>query len=334
MLYIRFRPSFNDFAEILWETIGNTTFYDDLRGLMAIKDKHFTVTDSPPPFAAGGLEEGLRKHDKDRFLCALFAPSERRPALVALYAFNAEIAGIRDSVSETLIAQMRLKWWYDALDGIARGQIPKHPVAEALAVVLAKCPPIKDPLIQLIETRAADLVPVQPSHMGALERYGDETSGQLARVALQVLGAPEDDRIDEVARHVGIAWSMVGLLRVLPFHAARGYLYLPLDMCGVAGIDPEVALSTRYGQKTHDGVIAVVKSVADVARDNLLQARNFRHKMPAVATPVCLQAVLADSYLRRLASVAYDPAALRMARLGPGPGTLMRLAWNALRRTY
>src|SRR5262249_12311555 len=33
----------------------------------------------------------LRRHDRDRYLTALFAPGERREGLMALYAFNYEV---------------------------------------------------------------------------------------------------------------------------------------------------------------------------------------------------------------------------------------------------
>ena len=46
--------------------------------------------------------EGLvRAADKDRFLASLFAPAEKRAPLFALYAFNHEIASIRDRASDS-----------------------------------------------------------------------------------------------------------------------------------------------------------------------------------------------------------------------------------------
>ena len=44
----------------------------------------------------------LQRHDPDRWLTALFAPDARRPGLFALYAFNAEIARVRESVSQPI----------------------------------------------------------------------------------------------------------------------------------------------------------------------------------------------------------------------------------------
>ena len=43
----------------------------------------------------------VRAADRDRFLAALFAPRERRGALFALYAFNVEIARVREVVYGT-----------------------------------------------------------------------------------------------------------------------------------------------------------------------------------------------------------------------------------------
>ena len=38
----------------------------------------------------------VRRHDRDRYQTALFAPAARREALFALYAFNYEIARVRE----------------------------------------------------------------------------------------------------------------------------------------------------------------------------------------------------------------------------------------------
>src|ERR1700759_2884419 len=64
------------------------------------------------------LAAGLRQHDRDRSQTALFAPAERRDALFALYAFNYEVARIRESVREPMLGLIRLQWWRDALAGI------------------------------------------------------------------------------------------------------------------------------------------------------------------------------------------------------------------------
>ena len=83
-------------------------------------------------------QELVAKADKDRFLSCLFAPRDARPHLFALYAFNVEIARIRETVSEPQIGLVRQQWWLDAIEEIYAGGTPDHPVAQALAHAIAK----------------------------------------------------------------------------------------------------------------------------------------------------------------------------------------------------
>ncbi len=67
--------------------------------------------------ASGYCEQLVREADKDRFLATLFAPAARRPALFALYAFNAEIARVRDIAREPMPGEIRLQWWREVVEG-------------------------------------------------------------------------------------------------------------------------------------------------------------------------------------------------------------------------
>ncbi|HTV90379.1 MAG TPA: squalene/phytoene synthase family protein, partial [Stellaceae bacterium] len=58
----------------------------------------------------------VRRHDRDRYQTALLAPAEKREALFALYAFNYEIARVRETVREPMLGQIRLQWWREAID--------------------------------------------------------------------------------------------------------------------------------------------------------------------------------------------------------------------------
>src|ERR1700731_1564648 len=57
----------------------------------------------------------VRRHDRDRFQTVLFAPAARREALFALYAFNYEIARVRERVSEPTLGRLRLEWWREII---------------------------------------------------------------------------------------------------------------------------------------------------------------------------------------------------------------------------
>jgi phytoene synthase len=59
----------------------------------------------------------VRDADKDRYLATLFAPQSRHAALYALYAFNNEIARVREHIREPMAGEIRLQWWRDVLAG-------------------------------------------------------------------------------------------------------------------------------------------------------------------------------------------------------------------------
>src|SRR5271166_3552687 len=75
----------------------------------------------------------VRRHDPDRFLTALFAPPEKRDALLTLYAFNHELARARESVSLPMLALIRLQWWREVVDGADRRHEVAGPLGRALA---------------------------------------------------------------------------------------------------------------------------------------------------------------------------------------------------------
>src|SRR5258707_1821190 len=99
----------------------------------------------------------LRAADKDRFLTTLFAPAEHRDALIALYAFNVEIARVREVIREPVAGEIRLQWWSDVIGGAGRGEIAAHPVAAALLASVARYRLPSEPFKALIEARTVAL---------------------------------------------------------------------------------------------------------------------------------------------------------------------------------
>src|SRR5215469_5150788 len=85
-----------------------------------------------PPIAAL-----VRRHDRDRYQTALFAPPAARDALFSLYAFNYEVARVRETVHEPMLGQIRLQWWREAIDTASRGgAVRAHPVVEAITATI------------------------------------------------------------------------------------------------------------------------------------------------------------------------------------------------------
>ncbi len=100
----------------------------------------------------------VRRHDRDRFQTVLFAPAARREALFALYAFNYEIARVRESVTEPMLGQIRLQWWRENIAAAFEGGPARHhPVVEALTGSIRELPMTRDHFDRLINARETDL---------------------------------------------------------------------------------------------------------------------------------------------------------------------------------
>ena len=272
-----------------------------------------------------GLE--ARRHDPDRYLCTLFAAAEARPRLHALLAFNLEVAKTAEIVSESLLGQIRLQWWRESIAGIYDGSPRHHAVVGPLAEAVGACGLSRAHFERLIDARERDLAGEQPESLDTLEDYAADTSATLLWLAAEVLGVRRE-AVVLAARHVGIAWALVGLLRAVPFHARAGRLFLPRDLSEPAGL----VAGRLWEQRTSGRLQGVVGTVSTRAGEHLSRARRLRGEIPVAALPALLPAVLADRYLAALAKAKQDPFALATA--GQPGLNAWRLLFARLRRRY
>src|SRR5689334_10143303 len=178
----------------------------------------------------GSLVALVRRHDRDRYQTALFAPAARRETLLALYAFNYEIARVRETVTQPMLGQIRLQWWREVPDAAYAGAPPRnHPVAVALTAAIREGELSRGSFDRLIDTREHDLADEPPPNLGALEDYAEGSSAPLILLALEGLCA-RHPAIEDTARQVGIGYALAGLLRAMPFHARGGRSFIPAEL--------------------------------------------------------------------------------------------------------
>jgi NADH dehydrogenase [ubiquinone] 1 alpha subcomplex assembly factor 6 len=287
------------------------------------------MSDRAGSSARSELARLVRRHDRDRFLTALFAPEARRPALLALYAFNYEVAKTRELVSEAILGRIRLQWWRDALERVYAGApAQRHEVIEPLAAAIHAHGLSRGHFDRLIDARERDLDEVPPESLAALEAYAQASSAPLVLLALESLGET-GEAAQAAGRAVGTAYALTGLLRAVPFHARARRLYLPRDLCADAGLEIERGL---FELRPSPALRRVVEPVAERARHHLRAARALRASVPRAALPALLPAVLVSADLARLARAGYDPFAPAVA--GVDPWRSWRLSLAALRRRY
>ena len=245
----------------------------------------------------------VRAADKDRFLATLFAPAEHRGALYALYACNIEIARVRELVHEPLAGEIRLQWWSDLLHGAGRGEVAAHPVAAELLAAIARYRLPVDRLEALIAARRFDLYDEPMGTLADLETYAEGASSSLIALAAQVLNDGREPDIGTLVHHAGVAQATAGLLKAFPVHAARGQLYVPLEVLERHGAHREDALS---GQATPQ-LRAALAEMRLAARRHLAAARDLVARAPAAVMLAVLPVALAGPTLARMERRDYDP---------------------------
>jgi 15-cis-phytoene synthase len=256
-----------------------------------------------PTWPFSHCEALVREGDRDRYFATLFAPADKRPFLFALYAFNLEIARVRESVSDPMLGEIRLQWWRDALQGEARGNLRANPITAALDDTIVRFRLPRQALVDLVDARTFDLYDDPMPTLADLEGYAGETSSALIRLASLILNDGADPGAADAAGHAGVAYALAGLLRAFPWHARRGQVYLPGQLFNRHGVTRDDIVLGRGGP----GLPAALAELREIARDHLRRARALRATIPPPAMPAFLPAALVEPYLARMERSGYDP---------------------------
>ena len=240
----------------------------------------------------------LRETDRDRYLATLFAPADKRGALFALYAFDAEIVRVRDLARELMPGEIRLQWWREVLLGERAGEAAANPVAAAVTEVERRSDFVREPLIDLIEAHRFDLHNEPMQSIEELQSYAARTAGTIFELAVRLLGGEVEPM---VFKEAGSAQTIAYMLSQFPRHAARRQLYVPLDILRHYGADPEDVFAMR----------ATPELRAAVAELRLRARRNLAHvvsaKIPEIAKPALLPLAPLRQWLLDMEKPGYDP---------------------------
>lgn len=265
---------------------------------------------------ASGMLDEIRSRDYRRFLAIARASLRKRSALYALTAFYLELAHIAESVSEPMLAAIRFTWWREGIEAMAGGEVPRaHPIMQALGDVLKDGLVSPDTLCALISARDADMdFTLLDDEAGFLE-YLDATSGALHLQWARILGgAIHEEAIIALSR----GYSMIRLLRAIPYHARQNQLRLPRSMLELHGLsfmppslsepDGKVQLLTHY---LHGKAVL-----------SLSHALPYRKLLPAPHRALLSMGFYDAEALKRVAYDPFHPALQPRSTLG--------LVWRAI----
>jgi phytoene synthase len=237
--------------------------------------------------------ELVRAADRDRYIATLFAPTDRRDGLFALYAFNTEIVRVRDIAREPMPGEIRLQWWREVVSGERSGEAAANPVAAALLATMLRYNLPFELFNTLIEAHRFDLYDEPMARLSDFEIYAHETSSTLITLAAQILTGTG---LEAATRPAGIAYAITNVLRAFPLHARRGQLFLPIELLSRHGVNPQDIFAGRSSA----GLNAALAEFRDVARRHLAEVRQSLTALPAEALAALLPVALVGPSLRYL----------------------------------
>jgi len=250
--------------------------------------------------------EALRATDRDRFLSTLILSGPQRYGIVALYAFNADVASVRERVSDPAPGEIRLQWWNDALEGEGHGAIRQNPVADALLDTVAAYNIPVGTLQRLLGARRFDLYDDPMPDLPTFEGYAGETASTLYQLAAMILNNGELIEAGDAAGHLGVAHALIGHLRAFGYTAAQGRIMLPWSIFAANGVlEPEIFSGTMS-----EGLHEALGQVTDLARDHLAKADSAIALLPAALRPAFAQIAILQAQLALVSrrSNPFEPA--------------------------
>ncbi|MFN3701391.1 MAG: phytoene/squalene synthase family protein [Alphaproteobacteria bacterium] len=251
----------------------------------------------------------VREYDPDRYFITMMMPHDMREDILALLAFNHEIAKTREVVSETMLGQIRLKWWIEAIAEIYEsGAVLEHEILQALAKAIERRGLRYEYFETLVHAREFDLEDVLPAHLEGLAHYCDFTLTPLLRLIMQVMGDDPETGMD-APQAVALNAALIGLVRAVPFHAAQRRCYMPEDLMAKHAQSKYALFEGKIAAEFPQVVEAVLSPYIDDLKPQNLYLKALHS--------------LAQIYFRQLKSAGFDPFSVKM-RLDP-PFKALRL---------
>ncbi|MEJ8629725.1 squalene/phytoene synthase family protein [Sphingomonas sp. I4] len=159
------------------------------------------MTDTP---ASDTPHPAIEAVMREQALAVGYAPASAREGFAALLDLDHQLASILQSTTEPMIGQMRLTWWYEALEKLDRKPAPAHPVLQRLAALVLPAGVRGADLAPMIEGWEALLDDGEPLDGERIARHAEARGGVLFAATGNLLSVDGMEAI-------GVAWGKADL---------------------------------------------------------------------------------------------------------------------------
>ena len=147
----------------------------------------------------------LPKNEDVRLACAFIDDPVKRADVLALYAFLETLREVPDRVKEPLMGEIRLRWWYEAIEEIEQGRpVRYHPLTDALKRLIADYRLDAQIFFALVEGQMP-LLDKGPLTTEAAMKVADAGEGNVLRLAARMVDPEGHADLSAPARLYGMA---------------------------------------------------------------------------------------------------------------------------------
>lgn len=241
----------------------------------------------------------LKQGDFDRYIALLFAPKEKRAGLAALFAFNYEIARIRNMVKEPLAGELRLRWWVDHIEK-GSGETTQNPVLDALIASIQHYNLPIQPLINACEARIFDLYHDSFTTIADFEGYCGETQSAILKLACHILDEVAAQKSSDACGHGGVSLVLMQVLRYLPIITAEQQFYIPTEILNAVGVKrDDISFDDVHKQEKSRLIVALTAFALEHYTAFQAAEKTLKPSLQCVFLPLCL----APTYIKHTQKV-------------------------------
>lgn len=267
----------------------------------------------------------VKQYDYARYFCSLFGTNtQQRQHIHALYAFNHEIAKIKEITNEPMVGLIRLQWWQEALTSMQEGTPRNHPVILALYDYYQQHPTSLSHLSTLVTAREDDL----ELHPFATETAWDNYArAAIAPLWIQLLDIMQIEctSLRNAVPHLAIAWNIVGHMRSLYHHWQHQHICFPASYINEYKLSAESLIQTAIDPAILQSLIhrATQHATKHMEQACTSIASSAYQKQ---AAPLTLLTIFLDKYITTLHAYNYDPKHIQQNI--PLFGTQLKCVWR------
>ena len=245
------------------------------------------------------VTEIVRTHDLDRYLASLFMAEDKRAHVLALYAFNAEISRIAGQASEPQMAEIRLQWWLDSVEGIYAGEGQSHPVAMALAEAIKFGDLPRHALINLAKAHQFDFYSDPMPDQIALEMYLGETHSALIKMSALILDRDGALECDEACGLAGVVYGLAQVLNQLPRAQRLHQCFIPQPWLAQRNLQS----GDIYAPTSEAAISVVLAEMRALAQKRLADLRKVVWTIKPSVAAAFLHVAIAEPMLAKAATL-------------------------------